>query len=180
MNNLKGRRVVLRPINDDDYSLVYKWWHLDFEQVYLWWDERRLFTYEEFVEDIHKRLRYFFFTFFIICYFSDNEGEIPVGFTYTSRYNAVDRYLYGTIYLSKEYTSMGLGTEAGLIHLRYLASTFNIRKVYVEIYSYNTPSLKAAKKAGLQEEGRLKAHRWFNNQFWDLIIMAFYLEDLAK
>ena len=175
-NVLRTQRTALRPVGKDNYPLLYQWWHLEFEQIHLWWDERKVLTYEEFVEDFDRRLRYFFFTFFVIYYYGDG-AEVPVGFTYTSRYSAVDRYLYGTMYLSRKYTGRGLGVESGLAHLRYLVSMFNIRKIYTEIYAYNSPSLKAAKKAGFIEEGRLKAHRWFGGQFWDLVIMAFYPDE---
>ncbi|NPA71647.1 MAG: GNAT family N-acetyltransferase [Gammaproteobacteria bacterium] len=173
VNTLETQRTILRPVSRENYHFVYKWWHLEFEQMHLWWDERRLLSYEEFAEDFDKRLRYFFFTFFVIFYYHDGE-ETPVGFTYTSRYSAVDRHLYGTMYLTQEYTGRGLGPEAGIAHVRYLVAMFNIRKIYAEIYAYNESSLKAAERVGFVEEGRLKAHRWFDGRFWDLVIMAFY------
>ena len=173
--NLRTKRVELRPIREEDYAIIFEW-HFDPRQIHLWWDERHIQSYSEFVEDFDKRLRYFFFTFFIVIR-KDEETDIPVGFTYTSRFNSIDRYVYSTMYLTQEHTGLGIGPEAGRLHIQYLFSVFNIRKIYAEIYGYNEASIKAAKAVGFVEEGRLKQHRWFNGRYWDLLILALYPTD---
>ena len=169
---LETQKIKLRPVTSNDYDMLYSW-HFSTGQIHLWWDERHIRSFDEFVNDFNNKLRYFFFTFFVVVK-REHETDIPVGFTYTSRFNPVDRYVYSTMYLDREFTGKGLGIEAGQIHIQYLFSVFNIRKIYAEIYEYNKISIKAAKKAGFIEEARLKQHRWYIDRYWDLIIMSLH------
>ncbi len=50
----------------------------------------------------------------------------------------------------------------------YLFAYCGFRKIYAEVFAYNAPSLKAARRNNFVQEGCLKAHRWFLDQWWDL------------
>lgn len=76
----------------------------------------------------------------------------------------------------------GVGLQAWLLFIEYLFSYFNFRKIYGEIFGYNQLSLKSALHSGFIEEGCLKNHRWFGNQYWDLHILSLSREqfDITK
>lgn len=57
---------------------------------------------------------------------------------------------------------------------------YPIRKVYFEIYDYNTQSLSSNLQAGFTEEGCLKEYRYHNGVFHDLHILAMSRQDFYK
>jgi len=45
---------------------------------------------------------------------------------------------------------------------------FRVRKVYIEIFEFDSYLKEAADSLGLSQEGRLKTHWWYNDRYWDL------------
>lgn len=61
---MKSRRVILRPVNPDDYKLIFKW-QSNMENLHMWWADRRVMSYDEFVDDFHRRVKGFFHQMFM-------------------------------------------------------------------------------------------------------------------
>jgi ribosomal-protein-alanine N-acetyltransferase len=174
---LKSNRVVLRPLNSDDYKLLFKW-QSNAESIYMWW-ARRIMTFDEFIEDFQRRLRGFFHQIFMIDYIDDGK-PITVGMTFDYQYNPIDKYAYLCIYFIPEYTAKGLGFEAGYTICEYLFANYGLRKIYTEILDFNAPSLKLNMKNLFKQEGLLKEHQWIGDRYWDLHILALTLDDFKK
>lgn len=176
----KSERLSLRPLNPDDYKTLFLW-HSDLRNMHLWWADRNILSYEEFVEDLQRRLKTFIQLILMIDVEQGEEGDpVTAGMIYTYNTNLVDRYVYLCVYLVPEYTAKGIGPEAGFLIADYLFKYFGFRKIYSEIFAYNTPSLKAALKNGFKEEGCLKAYRWFGDRHWDLHILSITESDFKK
>jgi RimJ/RimL family protein N-acetyltransferase len=167
---LKGERVDLRPINPEDYPTLFQW-HSQMGNLAMWWADRQLVSYEEFVDDFQRRLGSLI-QVILIVEVAGQECHTPVGMAYSYNTNLIDRYTHLCVYLSPEHTAHGIGPEAGVLFVDYLFSYFGFRKVYAEIFGYNQPSIKAALSNGFAEEGRLSDHRWFGNRYWDLHILS--------
>jgi len=176
---LKSKRLCLRPVGPEDYRTIFLW-HSDPQNLYLWFADRHIPSFEEFVEDFRRRLRTYIQIIFIIEIIQDKKEQTPVGMVYTYNTSLIDRYTYLCVYLSPEHTAKGIGPEAGYLTAEYLFTYFGFRKIYSEVFAYNHVSLKAAFKNGFREEGCLKAHRWFGDRYWDLHILAITLEDFKK
>ena len=110
----------------------------------------------------------------------ESDSVSTVGMIYTYNENMVDKYTYLCIYLPPEFTAQNIGPEAGYMFCNYLFKTYGFRKIYAEIVAYNTPSLKASLRNGFVKEGRLVEHRWFQEKFWDLYILALTFERFKK
>lgn len=176
--SLTSRRLRLRPVNPDDYKMLFQW-HSDVHNLHLWWADRTILSFDEFVDDLRRRLRSHIQTMFMVDMLQDGDA-IPVGMTYTYNANMVDRFTYLCVYLSPEHTRKGIGPEAGYLVAKYLFSYFGFRKIYAEIFAYNAASLKSSLRNGFREEGCLKSHRWFGDRYWDLHILAITEEDFKK
>jgi RimJ/RimL family protein N-acetyltransferase len=74
--------------------------------------------------------------------------------------------------MDKNIAAPGVGVDASILFLKYLFNYYGYRKVYVEVYAFNTDVVKMAGKAGFVLEGCLKGHRWWNGRFWDQHIYA--------
>jgi len=71
---------------------------------------------------------------------------------------------------------LGTGTLEGVVlALRYLFVCWPFRKVYLEAPEFNVPQFASAVASGvLVEEGRLRAHRYFDGRYWDYLTFAIY------
>lgn len=175
---LTGKHVSLRPITRDDYKHIFNW-QSDTRQLHLWWADRDIFTYEEFVEDMDRRLRRFIHTIFMIET-GDDQNKKPAGLVYNYNTSRIDRYTYLCAYLSPEYIRKRMGPEACKLFLDYLFQYYGFRKIYAEIFSYNQGSLRLARWNGFAQEGCLKDYRWFGNRYWDLHILAITEDEFRK
>lgn len=173
---LTGKHVILRPITRDDYKDIFRF-QTDMRQLYLWWADRDILSFEEFVEDFQRRLRRFIQTIFIIE--SVNEKK-TVGMIYSYNANLIDRYAYLCVYLSPEYVGKNMGPEASKLFANYLFQYYGFRKLYAEIISYNQGSLRLARWNGFVQEGCLKEYRWFGHRYWDLHILSISVEEFIQ
>lgn len=168
--SLQSATIQLRPLNPDDFRLLFQW-HSRADELAMWWTDRKMMAFPDFVEDLEHRLRGSIFIFLMIDKPHEGEAE-TVGFTYAYQVNLIDRYAYVCTYLTREFTRQGIGPIADLLFAEYLFATYGFRKLYAEIYGYNEVSLKTAQQHGFVEEGCLKAYRWFGDRYWDFHILA--------
>ena len=175
---LKSARVSLRPITPDDYNILFLW-HSDASSLHLWWPDRYILSFDEFIDDLRKRIRTYIHHIMMVEYTQGNEKSV-VGMVYNYNSNTVDRYTYLCVYLPPEYRAQQIGPEAGYLFAEYLFAYYGFRKIYAEIYAFNEPSLKVCRKNGFVEEGRLIAHRRFGDRYWDLHILALTVDEFKK
>ena len=171
-----GKYVCLRPITREDYRSIFKF-QTDMRQLHLWWADRDILPFEEFVEDLQRRLRRFIQTIFIIESATEKQ---PVGIIYSYNANLIDRHAYLCVYLSPEYVGKNMGPEASKLFGDYLFQYYGFRKLYAEIISYNQGSLRLARWNGFVQEGCLKDYRWFSNRYWDLHILSISAEEFNQ
>lgn len=171
--------ISLRPVSMDDYDVLFTW-HTDARNIHLWWADRHVLSYEQFVEDFRSQFNGFMQAFFMVDYTDAKGKSQPVGLVYTYNTNWIDRFTYLAVYLSPEFTAQRFGPLAAYLIVKHLFAYYGFRKIYSEIYAYNGPSLKAALEYGFVEEGRLKDYRWFGDRFWDLHILSVSIDDFKQ
>ncbi len=88
---------------------------------------------------------------------------------------------WGFIIGNKNHRGKGYSVEAALLLLNYSFNVLNLRKIISYNLVFNIATLKMHKKIGaVKEEGCLKEHYYFNNKYWDVIILAFYKNDFSN
>lgn len=178
--SIETKNIKLRPLLPSDVSEIFNWMY-DLRNLHLWWADRTVLSYKQFVEDLNFRLDRFFGHFFVVeDKGTDAQSRSIIGLTYTYNVNYVDHHSYLCVYLIPERTQKGIGYDVGYTMCNYLFSTFGFRKIYAEIFEYNTASTKICMRNGFLEEGRLLNHRWYLNKYWDLIILALTRESFMK
>ena len=95
-----------------------------------------------------------------------------VGFAYSYEFSEMDGYCLFTVAIKPEYQGTGVGGFAAVQFLTYLFANYNLRKVYIHIYEYNTHSRLCAETFGFSLEGTLKEHRFYRGTFNDLFIFS--------
>lgn len=95
-----------------------------------------------------------------------------VGFAYSYDFQALDGHCLFTVAVKAEWQNLGVGGLISIQFLKYLFLHYNLRKVYIHIYSSNKMSLICAEKFGFTLEGVLKDYRYAEGKFVDLKIYS--------
>ena len=139
-------------------------------------DEQALFmssgrcnSLKEFDGWIQDRLRHTYQEFFMIGYPEENS---VIGFLYASDMRIKDGHCKMGVYIVPSKRDIGVGAQATIVFLNYLFKFNPLRKVYTEVYDYNTASIQNHIDAGFQEEGLLKGYRYFDGKYHDLHIFS--------
>ncbi|MEL7210905.1 MAG: GNAT family protein, partial [Actinomycetota bacterium] len=67
--------------------------------------------------------------------------------------------------------------EAFYLFLDYLFSVFGFRKLYGEVLEFNLTAFRSIIGKIAHEEGRLRDHEYFDDQYWDLVFLAIYRDE---
>jgi RimJ/RimL family protein N-acetyltransferase len=77
-------------------------------------------------------------------------------------------------------SGVGLGTEAFVLFLDYLFSTWTLRKCYLEVPAFNLRQFSSAVGRYFHLEGVLRAHEYYGGRWYDSAILACYRDDLRR
>lgn len=117
---------------------------------------------------IQDNLKYFFHEFFIIESM-DNEF---IGFIYSYESELKDRHCKMTVYITEKYRNTGIGAYVGLKFMDYLFINYPYRRLYCDVYEYNTQSLNSLLQCGLEEMGRMKEYQFYDGEYYDLVLLT--------
>jgi RimJ/RimL family protein N-acetyltransferase len=80
------------------------------------------------------------------------------------------------LWLGEAYWGRGIGTEAVRAMTDFAFSTFDVCRVYAEVFEWNPASIRMLEKAGYAFEGRLRKSVTKDNQTIDSILYAIVRE----
>ena len=72
----------------------------------------------------------------------------------------------------KEYWNKGYGTDAINILIRFIFEQMNIRKIKLQVFSFNERAIRAYEKCGFKREGVLRQEIFRDGRYHDEIIMG--------
>ena len=170
---LRGKKVVLRPLNKKTDLAVCSRWINDpevnyFLGVYLPQMESQE---EEWFDRVAKGENNIVFAIETI------EGKY-IGNIGLHNIDWKDRVAAtGTIIGEKEYWGKGYGTDAKMLLLEFAFNTLNLEKICSDVFEFNGRSLNYGKKCGYKEEGRKRSQVFKNGRRWDVIILGVLREE---
>ena len=80
------------------------------------------------------------------------------------------------IRLGKQYWGKGYGQDAVRTLVDYGFRHLNLRKISLHVLADDDRAVGAYRKAGFEEEGRLRAHAWYDGTFHDELVMSVFRE----
>ena len=96
--------------------------------------------------------------------------------------NGIDKnsgvFSYG-IAIGTGFQRRGYASEAIILLLRYMFGERRFQKCDVEVYAYNTASLKLHEKLGFVEEGRRRRSQYLAGEYHDAVLMGMTIEEYA-
>lgn len=167
---LNGDRITLRPIKLDDHSFFFKWLNdskvTRFINFYMPVSEM---AERKWVEEYGQRSSAAEAMFVI----EEKNKSKPIGFCVISKINHKDRNAEFTIVIGEqEFQCKGLGTEAGMLIIRYAFDQLNMHRIYTGVYKFNKKSLCMVKKLGFKKEGCQRQAVYKNGSYHDILLFG--------
>lgn len=157
------KRIYLRPVSVKDANQNYCRWMND-PEVTRYTESRFLHpNLNDIKAYIRKELKSKNTVFLAIIFRANGKhiGNIKIHRIEQNHRHAEASLLIG----EKSYWGMGIGAEAIKLIVKYGFTILKLHKLYAECYDNNEGSIKAFKKAGFKEEGRLKKHYIFDGRY---------------
>lgn len=96
-----------------------------------------------------------------------------IGLIHLNRIDWVSRLSYcGIMIGEKSHYGKGIAPEATTILLNYAFNILNLRKVVVEVASFNKRSIRVTEKLGFRQEGCLRENVYLEGKYHDLILLG--------
>jgi diamine N-acetyltransferase len=172
---LEGRHVRLRAIEREDLPRLHELFDDDLElmtrssdqpprPVSLAEHEQR---FEEWLEDPDRTRMWFAIEV-------DDELIGECGFHQIDHYR---RSCHVGISLGRDYWAKGLGQDAVRTLVDFAFRDLGMHKVGLDVLADDDRAVGAYRKVGFVEEGRLRAHSWFEGAFHDALVMGILREE---
>lgn len=167
---LRGEKVYLRELRDDDLPLLVKWWN-DPQAAALQTVVVRPQPESTIVEkyrawSANKESTGAWFS--IVA----QEDDGLVGGISLFGANAPNRAATLAISIGSEHWSRGLGTDALRVMVRYGFQELGLNRIGLGVWAFNDRAIAAYRKVGFVEEGRRRQMTLHAGRFYDEVLMS--------
>ncbi len=161
---LRGKRVVLRPVEESDVPHIHRW--MNQPEVWRNMDYERLFSLEDVREDVERsRAEGVPFTIEV-------EGT-PIGRIGLNGFRRRDRIAALYLYIGDPaYWGHGYAHEALTTLLSYAFDRFDLWQVELWTLADNEQAIRVYRKCGFVEEGTLRNRSWKEGRWVDRSVMS--------
>jgi RimJ/RimL family protein N-acetyltransferase len=161
---IRGRRVVLRPVDESDAPLIHRW--MNHPEVWRYMDYERPVSLQDVVEDIER---------------SRNEGQPftievdgrPVGRIGLNRFRLRDRVCSLYLYLGEpDAWGHGHAQDAVIALLAHAFGRLDLHQVELWTLGDNHGALAVYGRCGFVEEARLRDRSFKEGRWVDHVVMS--------
>ena len=168
---IRGRRVELRPIEEDDYPLILRWqnhpevwWYMDYERPFSLPDIRE--DAERARADGHP---------FVITF----EGR-PVGRIGLNGFRRRDRICSLYLYIGEPaFWGRGYAQDALMALLSHAFDRLDLHQVELWTLAANARVIRVYERCGFVREATLRDRSWKDGGFVDRVVMSVTREEFA-
>lgn len=172
---LTGSKVNLRPGNESDYYLLYKWYNDKELNKLAGWSNSKA-TMEKLRYNMSKSFGYDPMNLMI----ETKEGT-PIGTIQLYDFSEQDKSCKLGIRIGdRNYWSKGYGEDAVKTLLEYAFMKIDIYRVTLKVYEYNERAVRCYLKCGFQNEGRTRQSANIDGRYYDEIIMGALKSDYIR
>ncbi len=165
---IEGRRIILRGREDEDATIFHRWFNdpeitrfLGNPFPALTMNQQRAII-QQFNDNANRR------TYSIVLKDGMLIGNCEMRmFDWTARTCEV-----GLVIGEKQYWGQGYGGEALELMLRIAFDGLNLHKVWLTCAAYNERGLRAYRRVGFREDGRLRDDRFIDGSYYDTVVMS--------
>jgi RimJ/RimL family protein N-acetyltransferase len=177
---LKGKLVLLRPVQKSDITYFLKWFNdpeiMQYQGMYLPMTEM---AEQKYIEELGTSRNSTDAVFVIEAI--EGEKSKPIGDIGLNRIHPKDHHAtFGITIGDKQYWSKGYGTEATELVIKYGFEQLNLHRISSSVFSFNGRSIKMHLKIGFSEEGRRREVFFKNGDYCDEVMFGLLREDWKK
>lgn len=118
---------------------------------------------------IQDRLRYFYNEFYMVTSKGD---QTLIGMVYSYEHRPEDGHAKVAVYISPEFRSKGIGAFVAIQFIHRLFTFYSFRRIYCDVYAYNTESLNSLMGFGFEKMGCVHEYRYLNGKYHDLVLLT--------
>jgi len=108
------------------------------------------------------------------------EAGTPIGLVVCHSPNLVDAWAYLAALASPRYESTGAMVEGAALFIDEIFRNWNFRKLYMEAPEFNVDQVRSGLGKWFHEEGRLKAHHFYDGKYHDQLLLALYRDEYEQ
>jgi RimJ/RimL family protein N-acetyltransferase len=164
------RGIALRQVFEDDLDFLF---HLfcNPTRSHLWMRSGRVLDEREFYDGWRSWITKHMGAKFIVA----TQGQ-PAGLIYDYDRAGEGGHTRVTALLDAEATGRGVGVIAWALFVEWLFHALPLRKIYFDVYGYNTRVVQMLRKLGLAEEGVFPHDCFWSGTSWPRHVFAVYRE----
>ena len=175
---LTGKNIKLRPLEYGDEILFFKWRN-DLDYIALTKSFRlpkHQANEKQWLESVmtdksNKSI------IFVIKTIADS---MEVGFVQLNQIDWISRNCsFGIAIPEKDFQGRGFGGEVMNLIFEYAFNILNLKKVLLEVTSFNANSIHLYEKIGFEKEGVLKQHYFWDGDYHDVLIYGLFKENFV-
>ena len=176
---LRGKLVVLRPVQRSDITYFLKWFNdpevIQYLGLYLPMTEM---AEEKYIENIAGQSGT---NVIFVIEAIEKEKLTPIGTVGLHQIHVKDhRGTFGISIGEKDYWSKGYGTETARLVIRYGFEELNLHRISSGAISFNERSIALHLKVGFKEEGRQREAMYRKGRYYDQVKFGILREDWDK
>lgn len=175
---LRGKLVVLKPLEWEDLEQVHTWYQ---DPEVLYWSSGNhpdtFFSRYDLEEQYEREARGESIRRFMI---ETHDGTQLGVISYKNMNRQIHSVMIGLFIGEKEYWGKGHGTDAVRAFLRYLFHQHNFNRVELETWAGNERAVRTYEKCGFQIEGRIREGFYVDGQYCDKLIMGILRRDFDQ
>jgi RimJ/RimL family protein N-acetyltransferase len=143
---METKRIRLREVKNSDLPTLFTWRNSE-KFRFLFHHNENIITYDDFCEEF--KMDSFVRKFqFIIEKISNNE---PIGLTFVHSFSKISNDCFLNIFLKEDFERKGYGVDTFILFCRFLFDKVAIKKIYTEVFAYNTFSIACMRHCEMLE-----------------------------
>jgi RimJ/RimL family protein N-acetyltransferase len=168
---IRGRRVSLRPVEDDDYALIHRW--MNHPEVWRYMDYELPYSLADVKDDIERSRREGH-------PFTITVGDRPVGRIGLNQFRRRDRICSLYMFIGEpEFWGKGYAQDATMALLGHAFDRWDLHQVELWTLADNNRAVAMYLSCGFVEEGRLRQRSFKQGQWVDRVTMSVSREEFA-
>jgi RimJ/RimL family protein N-acetyltransferase len=108
----------------------------------------------------------------------DRDTSQPAGLVVAYQGNLRNDTVWVAGVIDPRFHGRRVSLEAIFLFINYLIVTWPFRKLYMEIPEFNLSQFGSGLRRIFREEGRLREDTYYDGQYWDMVTVALYRQDL--